>query len=178
MLQNFLDRRYPLPQAHETTSEEAQAYAIKITAELEQILKRTAVRCGISVQNLDFNNWEIQSTIRVQVLNNEKNEEVLKTLCSAVEKACPSLTQRETFLTEVKNQLVRNLAPMSIADDRPSDHSNSEKIKSAISQDTRSSEEIGKISNGRDISNHASTNFYGAKDLPPKDACTSHLEAP
>ncbi|WCR54355.1 MAG: hypothetical protein PG981_001377 [Wolbachia endosymbiont of Ctenocephalides orientis wCori] len=109
LLKTVLNRKCPLPQARETTFEEAQAYSIDITAKSEQISKRTALNYGISVQNLNSNRAEIQLTVRTQALNNERGK-VLDTLCSSVEKACPKFKQTGEFLAQLRSQLEKMLS--------------------------------------------------------------------
>lgn len=118
LLKTVLDRKCPLPQAHETTDEEAEAAlacTLKITTEFEQILKCTALNCGISAQKLNFTRAEIQSTIVEQIING-KCSKILETLCSAAEKACPKLKQTDKFLAQCKSQLKEMLSEKEVVE--------------------------------------------------------------
>jgi len=104
LFQAWLDKKYPLPEwKNIDQKEEAQAYAINITYEFNQVLKYTSQKCGISAQNLAFNCANLQSVILKQALNNENN--ISETLVSSAKAACPDFKQTNKFINYLSDHL-------------------------------------------------------------------------
>ncbi|WP_157956383.1 ankyrin repeat domain-containing protein [Wolbachia endosymbiont of Folsomia candida] len=88
---------------------EAQGHALNITTKFEQVLNETAVKSGISVTNLKFNQVATSSAIVGQIRNGNFSE-ISKTLYSSAKEASPEFKQTDKFLDRLKNNIEEVLA--------------------------------------------------------------------
>lgn len=85
--------------------------AADIAAKFEDALRKTASKCGIPEESLNFDPRELMSTIRSRsLLNDENRNELLKLLYLSAKGAVPNYKQTDKFLATFKVGMERTLA--------------------------------------------------------------------
>ncbi|HCE59781.1 MAG TPA: hypothetical protein DEQ74_03055 [Wolbachia sp.] len=82
-------------------------YASGVVKNFEEVLGNTALQCGISRKNLEYNPVTLHSTIVDKSFN---DNELLKFLCLTAKKSCPECKQINKFLAAFKDSMQRTLA--------------------------------------------------------------------